>query len=91
MPERQYTAENCESVVYDEMTQEVTVTNEKGANLRSFPDATEASEHNKVAFAEKGATLHCVGISKNKRWLKISYEGQILYCLASLTDMTTEA
>ncbi len=82
--ETRYTVASDGSVVYDPITEQVTVTNDAGANLRTFPDATEASAHNIHVNVPKGTTLNCTGISRNGRWLRIDYEGRTLYCLANL-------
>jgi len=87
--ETRYVATSNGSVTYEAVSCTVKVTNAAGANLRTYPDATEASSGNIYQKVAQGAELNCVGVSLNGRWLKISYEGQSLYCLASLVEMPT--
>lgn len=87
--ETKYTVDQNGSVVYTQSDTTVTVSNAGGANLRTFPDATDQSAHNIYTHVAAGAELRCVGVSLNERWLRIAYEdGErgtvILYCLASL-------
>ena len=77
--ETKYTVSNNGSVVYDLADFRVTVSRDTGANLRTFPDATDASSGHTYANVPFGTILNCTGVSKNGNWYRISYDGQILY------------
>lgn len=88
--ETRYTATSNGSVVYEDKTLQVTVTNEGGVNLRTFPDATSGSAFNIDTNVPKNTVLTCTGMSLNGRWLRISYEGKTLYCMAELVQLPAE-
>lgn len=94
--ETKYIARTNGSVVYEACDCTVTVINEAGANLRTFPDATAASEQNIVCKVSRGTELRCTGVSVNGNWLRIEYDDvtgqkQTLYCMKKLVQLPTEA
>ena len=86
---RKYVRDNDGSVVFetpDSFTQ-IEVTGAGGAALRSFPDVAEAELY---ATLPKGSILNCTGISVNKNWYRVSYEGETLYVYKSVVTPIIE-
>ena len=73
---KKYVREDKGSVVYNSVDMKLEVTGENGATLRYFPDT---ASDNKYASLSRGAVLTCTGVSVNKNWYRVSYEGEVLY------------
>lgn len=74
--ERKYVRPDNGSVVYNNVDMKLKVTGENGAVLRYFPDT---ASDNKYASLSKGSVITCTGVSVNKNWYRVLYEGEILY------------
>ena len=84
--ETKYTVSTNGSVVYDEVDYQVKVIRPDGAKLRTFPDATSASDGNTYKTVPAGTILNCTGVSKNGNWYRISLEGYTVYAYKSWVE-----
>lgn len=78
---KKYVRANNGSVVYTNEDIKLEVTGDNGAALRYFPDT---SSDNKYASVSRGTRLTCTGISMNKNWYRVLYEGEVLYVYTSV-------
>ena len=85
--EAKYTVSTDGSVIYDESDCQVRVIRTDGAKLRTFPDATSASEGNTYKTVPVGTILNCTGISKNGNWYRISLEGHTVYAYKTWVEI----
>lgn len=87
---RKYVRDNDGSVVFNTPVDfmQIEVTGAGGAALRIFPDTVEAEAY---ATLPKGSILNCTGISVNKNWYRVSYEGNTLYVYKTVVTPVTEA
>ncbi len=76
--ENRFLAEKPGSVVYNETDDTITITGQSGANLRSYPDATQSE--NIIVNVPKGTVLKRTGVSQNGNWSRVEYQGKVLYC-----------
>ena len=88
--EKKYVRDNNGSVVFEmpEGYTRIKVVNSGGGSLRLFPDAT--AQTNVYATVPKGTVLNITGVSMNKTWYRVSYEGKSLYIYYTVIETLSE-
>lgn len=79
--ETQYINTDNGSLVFEEREAEVSVVSST-LNLRTYTDATaETGNKNVYDTVNKNTVLKVTGVSLNKRWIRVDYDGRALYVL----------
>ncbi|MBQ8140373.1 MAG: hypothetical protein IJ038_01615 [Clostridia bacterium] len=60
---------------------------EKALNLREWTDASADADNIEV-LVKRGVALTQTGVSKNGKWVRVSYESKTLYCSANYVSET---
>ena len=79
-----YVRDNNGSVVYDDVDYLLTVINENGAKLRTFPDSYS---NNASVTVPKDEKINCTGVSKNGNWYRVTYNGETLYVYKTVVEL----
>ena len=88
---KKYVRNNNGSVVFNapEGFSKLEVTGKSGAVLRYFPDTSSDNKYNTEPIP-KGVLLNCTGVSVNKTWYRVSFEGETLYVYMSVVTPVAE-
>ena len=71
------------SVVYEDVDFNLQVSGSSGATLRYFPDAMSDNKYGGGSLPY-GTVIKCTGVSVNRNWYRVSYEGKTLYVYNSV-------